>query len=113
MKPLVTVVALSVFVISTLHTAVVAQLADAPANAISTGELVIEPPTLINLGFEWFVEGDDNRNAAVEVSFRKQAETDWSPALPLLRLQGERIFRTCSPGAFSIWSLTRTIRRGS
>ena len=92
MKPLVTVVALSVFVISTLHAAVVAQRADAPANAVSTGELVIEPPTLINLGFEWFVEGDDNRNAAVEVSFRKQAETDWSPALPLLRLQGERIF---------------------
>ena len=27
------------------------------------GELVIEPPTLINLGFEWFIQGDANRNA--------------------------------------------------
>ena len=26
-----------------------------------TGELLIEPPTLINLGFEWFIERDDNR----------------------------------------------------
>ena len=69
-----------------------AQVVDAPQNAVSTGELLIEPPTLINLGFEWFIEGDDNRNAAVEVSYRKQGETGWSPALPLLRLQRERIF---------------------
>jgi hypothetical protein len=52
---------------------------------------LIEPPTLINLGFEWFIEGDDNRNAVVEVSYRKQGDTGWSSALPLLRLHGERI----------------------
>ena len=90
------IVALGAFLIGTSHldgdTIVLAQRGDAPANAVSAGELVIEPPTLINLGFEWFVQGDDNRNAAVEVSFRQQGETDWSPALPLLRLQGERIF---------------------
>ncbi len=34
------------------------------ANAVVPGELVVEPPTLINLGFEWFIEGDDNRNAS-------------------------------------------------
>ena len=63
-----------------------------PANAVVPGELVVEPPTLINLGFEWFIDGDDNRNASVAVSFRKQGETAWSPALPLLRLHGERIY---------------------
>ena len=46
-------------------------------NAIVPGEFVVEPPTLINLGFEWFIEGDDNRNAAVDVSYRKQGETAW------------------------------------
>jgi hypothetical protein len=66
-------------------------------NATSTetvmpGELVIEPPTLINLGFEWFIQGDTNRNAAVEVSYRQAGATAWKPALPLLRLQGERIY---------------------
>jgi hypothetical protein len=61
-------------------------------NAVVTGELVIEPPTLINLGFEWFIQGDANRNAAVEVAFRKRGASTWSPALPLLRLQGERIY---------------------
>ena len=96
MRPFVAVLGLGTFLIGTSHldgdTIVLAQRGDAPANAVSAGELVIEPPTLINLGFEWFVQGDDNRNAAVEVLFRQQGETDWSPALPLLRLQGERIF---------------------
>ena len=71
---------------------VLAQGPDAPGNAVAAGELLVEPPTLINLGFEWFIEGDDNRNAAVEVAYRRQGEREWSPALPLLRLQGERIF---------------------
>src|SRR5687767_3288210 len=60
-------------------------------NRVRAGELVVDPPTLINLGFEWFIEGDDNRNAAVEVSYRKPGETAWTKALPMLRLQGERI----------------------
>ena len=48
--------------------------------------------TLINLGFEWWIEGDDNRNATVAVSFRARGQTEWQPALPLLRLHGERIY---------------------
>ncbi|HVG71573.1 MAG TPA: hypothetical protein VM819_11715 [Vicinamibacterales bacterium] len=64
-----------------------------PSAAVTVaGELVIEPPTLINLGFEWFIQGDANRNASVAVSFRKQGQTAWQDALPLLRLQGERIY---------------------
>ncbi|HKE87713.1 MAG TPA: hypothetical protein VKB50_28360, partial [Vicinamibacterales bacterium] len=46
-------------------------------NAVVPGELVIEPPTLINLGFEWFIQGDANRNAAVEVTFRKKGTPAW------------------------------------
>jgi hypothetical protein len=66
--------------------------ARAEDNAVTSGELVVEPPTLINLGFEWWIEGDDNRNASVEVSFRARGETEWQEALPLLRLHGERIY---------------------
>jgi hypothetical protein len=40
------------------------------------GEFVIDHPTLINLGFEWFIQGDDNRTAQVEVSYRKLGEAD-------------------------------------
>ena len=68
------------------------QAARVSADVVIPGELVIEPPTLINLGFEWFIQGDANRNAAVEVSFRKKGTVAWKAALPLLRLQGERIY---------------------
>ena len=61
-------------------------------NDVRAGEFLVDPPTLINLGFEWFVDGDDNRNASVDVSYRKQGESQWKRALPMLRLQGERIF---------------------
>ena len=62
-----------------------------PSNRLAPGELVVEPPTLMNLGFEWFVSGDDNRNAVVNVTFRRQGTAEWRAALPLLRLNGERI----------------------
>ena len=79
---------------------------DTPQNAVTTGEFLVEPPTLINLGFEWFIQGDDNRNAAVAVSFRRQGETAWRSALPLLRLHRERIllgmaFDVIAPNMFA------------
>jgi hypothetical protein len=61
-----------------------------PADAVTPGELVVEHPTLINLGFEWLIDGDANRNASVDVSFRKQGDTAWRKGMPLLRLQGEQ-----------------------
>ena len=44
-------------------------------NKIKPGEFVIEPPTLIALGFEWYVDGDDNHNAVVAVSYQKKGPT--------------------------------------
>ncbi len=61
-------------------------------NQTSPGEFIIDPPTLQNLGFEWFIEGDENRNASVSVSYRKQGERQWHDALPLLRMGNERIY---------------------
>jgi hypothetical protein len=71
-------------------------------NRTTPGEFVIEHPTLINLGFEWVIQGDSNRNAQVAVSYRKQGETQWTPALPMLRLQGERIYQ--ADGVFDVVS---------
>ncbi|MFL6415113.1 MAG: hypothetical protein ACJ74Y_05520 [Bryobacteraceae bacterium] len=63
------------------------------ANGVIPGEFVVDPPTLINLGFEWTIGGDDNRNAAVAVTYRKKGESEWKRALPLLRLQHEEIYQ--------------------
>jgi hypothetical protein len=71
-------------------------------NKVRPGEFIIDHPTLINLGFEWLIQGDDNRNAQVDVSYRKRGEIQWRTGLPLLRLQGERIYQ--SQGVFDVIS---------
>jgi hypothetical protein len=59
-------------------------------NTIS-GEFTVEPATLVSLGFEWRITGDDNRNAHVNVTFRRTGESQWHDALPLMREQHELI----------------------
>ena len=63
-------------------------------NAVAAGEFVIEPPTLISLGFEWFVEGDANRDASVEVQYREAGAGEWREGPPLLRLFHEPVTGT-------------------
>jgi len=58
-------------------------------NAVKPFKFVVEPPTLIALGFEWYVEGDDNHNATVDVWYRKAIDHTWKKALPLLRIKNE------------------------
>ena len=53
----------------------------------------MEHPTLLNLGFEWRIDGDANRNATVSVEFRAVGESRWREALPLLRIGGEHVYR--------------------
>ena len=75
--------------------ATLACLAAAHAQAqveVQAVELIVEPPTLLSLGFEWYVEGDADRDAAVAVAYRRAGDTDWRDSLPLLRVQNERTF---------------------
>src|SRR5262245_30754415 len=65
-----------------------------PENGTEAGTLVVEHPTLLNLGFEWSIRGDANRNATVDVQFRAAGETAWRNALPLVRVGGEKVYRT-------------------
>jgi hypothetical protein len=65
----------------------------AQTNATTAGRFHVEHPTLLNLGFEWPIEGDANRNATVAVQFRKVGDAAWRPALPLVRIGGENIYR--------------------
>ncbi len=62
------------------------------ANSTTTGELIVDPPTLTALGFAWPIEGDDNRNARVSITYRKKGETEWLQGLDPLRLQNEGTF---------------------
>jgi hypothetical protein len=71
----------------------------AGVNRVTPRDLVIDPPTLINLGFEWIMDGDDNHNASVDVSYRKVGETAWKKGMPLLRLYHERVTQ---PNVFNL-----------
>src|SRR5262249_51235437 len=62
-------------------------------NSTLAGKLVVEHPTLWNLGFEWPIRGDANRNATVTVEFREVGESAWRQALPLVRIGGENVYR--------------------
>ncbi len=65
--------------------------AKAAENAVIPGEFVVERPTIKSLGFEWKITGDDNRNSAVDVTYRKTGDKGWKIALPLFRMGGEFI----------------------
>ncbi|MCC6366490.1 MAG: hypothetical protein IT165_23480 [Bryobacterales bacterium] len=62
-------------------------------NATTAGRFLVEHPTLLNLGFEWSISGDDNRNAQVTVQYRAAGEQAWRNALPMLRIGGENVGR--------------------
>src|SRR6478609_3947480 len=64
-----------------------------PELGTQAGKFVVEHPTLLNLGFEWSIRGDANRDATVAVQFRAVGESRWRPALPLVRIGGENIYR--------------------
>lgn len=67
--------------------------AQTQAQTTQAGRFTVEHPTLENLGFEWAITGDANRNASVSVEFRPVGEAAWRKGLPLVRVGGERIFR--------------------
>ncbi len=77
---------------SLLYLSLAAIGADAE-NSTLAGEFVVEHPTLLNLGFEWGIRGDANRNATVKVEFRAVGELGWRQALPLVRIGGENVYR--------------------
>ena len=60
-------------------------------NDITPGEFIVEPPTIECAGFEWSVDGDNNRNSTVDVTYRKKGDVTWKKALPLLHIGGEHI----------------------
>jgi hypothetical protein len=62
-------------------------------NSTTAGRFYVEHPTLLNLGFEWSISGDDNRNAQAAVQYRRSGESAWRNALPMLRIGGENVGR--------------------
>ena len=58
-------------------------------NEVAPKRFLVDPPTIENLGFRWYIEGDSNRNASVAVAFRQRGQVQWKQALPMLRVHHE------------------------
>jgi hypothetical protein len=50
------------------------------------GEITTPYPTIISLGVDWNIQGDDNLNGAVTMQFRKKGTSDWKEGMPLRRV---------------------------
>jgi hypothetical protein len=50
------------------------------ANSVSAGEFTVEWTTPISAGFHWFITGDDNHNAKVDVQYRRTDDADYRRA---------------------------------
>jgi hypothetical protein len=61
-------------------------------NQTRSDKFIVEPATLVCAGFEWIIHGDENRNARVQVNFRKSGTSEWKQAQSLLRIGGEKIY---------------------
>ncbi|MHC4434973.1 MAG: right-handed parallel beta-helix repeat-containing protein, partial [Planctomycetota bacterium] len=64
---------------------------------IVPGRFITDPATIENLGFRWYISGDSNRNASVTVEFRKAGQSDWTEALPMLRVHQEVVNQVYGP----------------
>ncbi len=80
------------FILTTIITLLIYPLSAQKSKLVKPGELITEPTTLLSAGFEWEIFDDENRNAVVEVSYRKKGTTAYKKAMPLMRLGGEKIY---------------------
>ena len=67
--------------------------ASPPDNVLHIGTLSVDPPTLVTLGVQQLISGDDNHNATIGVRYRATGSGTWHTALPLFRVRPENSAR--------------------
>jgi len=56
------------------------------ASGVKSQQVVMEAPTVHCLGARWYVSGDDNDNASVDVEYRAKGAKAWHEAMPMFRV---------------------------
>src|SRR5437773_1476515 len=75
------------FLAALLATAIWQPLARAVDTSQPLGEPQLERPTLHSLGVYWIIQGDDNKNASVQLAYRKAGAVAWRPGADLWRVE--------------------------
>ena len=60
-------------------------------DVLHPGTARADRPTLVTLGVQWPLTGDDNFNATVSVRYRVAGTTAWRDAMPLFRVHPEAV----------------------
>ena len=68
-----------------------ASLYPCPDPVLHVGTPVLDRPTLMALGVQLPISGDENRNASVSLRYRETGAPDWIDGLPLLRVMPESV----------------------
>jgi len=60
-------------------------------DALHTGVVNLDRPTVVALGVQLLISGDDNHNAQVAVRYRAAGTAEWRSAMPLFRVHPESV----------------------
>lgn len=72
-------------------------------DAISVGDVIVDPPTICCLGFAVPIEsGDNNYNATATIEYRASGASLWSQGLPLLRVRPELTSGETPPSQYGL-----------
>ena len=74
-----------------------------PAAAVAR-EIPDDYASLHCIGIRWFVAGDANANARVNVAYRKAGGGDWKPAMPLFRVEYEALEKDAPPAGTNLFA---------
>lgn len=75
-----------------------------PAHAddvLDPGAAVLDRPTLLSLGVQLLIDGDDDHDAAVTVRYRAVGDVAWRDGMPLLRVRPEYVTGRTVPEQFA------------
>ena len=70
-------------------------------DVLHPGTLNLDPPTLVALGVQLLVTGDDDFNAQVTVRYRPSGTTAWRTGLPLFRVHPAEVTGRSVPPQFA------------
>jgi len=71
------------------------------ADNLVPGSAALDPPTVVTLGVQLLVSGDDNHDAKVTVRYRPSGTSTWKDGLPLYRVRPESVTGLSVPEQFA------------
>src|SRR5688572_9885587 len=70
-------------------------------DVLHVGAAQLDRPTLVTLGVQLLIQGDDNHNASVALRYRLAGTSTWRQAMPLFRVRPEVVTGRTVPAQFA------------